>query len=221
MSRAVNVDIYAEGTAKLAALDPVIARLVKETGPVMFTAPNDSNFEALVRAVTYQQLAGPAARAIYGRLRTLVHDSVTEESIGALSPDELRSAGLSHAKAASVLDLAAKSLDGTVPLGGAALASLDDESVIANLTKVRGIGAWTAEIFAMIHLGRLDILPVGDLGIRHGFGLAWGIPTPTPKELEERGERYRPYRSVLAWYCWRAAEIHGNSTAGDVAVSTS
>ena len=207
---------YVEGTAALAALDPVIARLVTETGPVEFTVQPESNFAALVRAITYQQLAGAAARAIYGHLLDLLGHDVSPDAIVRFSPEALRSAGLSNAKAASVLDLAAKALDGSVVLDDDALARLSDDEIIANLVTVRGIGPWTAQIFVMLHLGRLDVFPVGDLGIRKGYALAWGVSVPTAKELEVIGERYRPYRSVLSWYCWRAAELYAGATASAV-----
>jgi len=207
---------YVEGTAALAALDPVIARLVAETGPVEFTVQPESNFAALVRAITYQQLAGAAARSIYGHLLDLLGHDVSPDAIVRFSPEALRSAGLSNAKAASVLDLAAKALDGSVVLDDDALARLSDDEIIANLVTVRGIGPWTAQIFVMLHLGRLDVFPVGDLGIRKGYALAWGVSVPTAKELEVIGERYRPYRSVLSWYCWRAAELYAGATASAV-----
>lgn len=207
---------YAEGTRVLAAADPVIARLLEETGPVSFVAQPESNFVALVRAITYQQLAGAAARAIYARLVALLGDDIVPESVLRHSEVELRSAGLSHAKTLSILDLSAKALDGSITVDDSKLASLTDDEIIAELETVRGIGPWTAQIFVMIHLGRLDVLPSGDLGIRKGYGLAWGVPTPTAKELDALGERFRPYRSVLSWYCWRAAETYGASQASAV-----
>lgn len=207
---------YAEGTRVLAAADPVIARLLEETGPVSFVAQPESNFVALVRAITYQQLAGAAARAIYARLVALLGDDIVPESVLRHSEMELRSAGLSHAKTLSILDLSAKALDGSITVDDSKLASLTDDEIIAELETVRGIGPWTAQIFVMIHLGRLDVLPSGDLGIRKGYGLAWGVPTPTAKELDALGERFRPYRSVLSWYCWRAAETYGTSQASAV-----
>ena len=123
----------------------------------------------------------------------------------------LRAAGLSARKAASLQDLAAKVTDGTVLLDPAALRSESDAEVVARLTTVLGIGRWTAEMFLIFQLRRLDIWPTGDLGVRKGFGLAWGIPMPTAKELEPLGDPYRPYRSVVAWYCWRAAELYAGA----------
>jgi DNA-3-methyladenine glycosylase II len=120
-------------------------------------------------------------------------------------------------KAASLQDLARKVLDGTVMLDPTRLRAQNDDEVIARLSRVRGIGTWTAEMFLIFQLRHLDVWPTDDLGVRKGFGLAWGIPTPTPKQLEPLGNPYRPYRSVVAWYCWRAAELYG--TAADSAVT--
>jgi DNA-3-methyladenine glycosylase II len=197
----------------LAGQDPVIARLLAETGPPKFGRPTESHFATLVRAVVYQQLAGRAAAAIHGRLITAMGGDVQPEPLLALSDEDLRAVGLSRAKVASLRDLAAKVLDGTVLLSPPRLARESDEEIIARLSTVRGIGRWTSEMFLLFQLRRLDVWPVGDLGIRHGYGLAWQVPTPTAKELQPLGDPYRPYRSVLAWYCWRAAELYGKAAA--------
>ena len=186
-------------------------RLVAEAGPPKVRPPSETHFEALVRAVLYQQLAGPAAAAIHGRLIAALGDEVTAKRLLSLPTGTLRSVGLSANKAASLQDLAAKVLDGTVVLDPAGLRRESDAEVVARLSAVRGIGKWTAEMFLMFQLRRLDVWPTGDLGVRKGFGLAWGIPTPTPKQLDPLGDPYRPYRSVLAWYCWRAAELYGRA----------
>jgi DNA-3-methyladenine glycosylase II len=197
----------------LAGQDPVIARLLAETGPPKFSRPTESHFATLVRAVVYQQLAGRAAAAIHGRLIAAMGGDVQPEPLLALSDEDLRAVGLSRAKVASLRDLAAKVLDGTVLLSPPRLARESDEEIIARLSTVRGIGRWTSEMFLMFQLRRLDVWPVGDLGIRRGYGLAWQVPTPTAKELQPLGDPYRPYRSVLAWYCWRAAELYGKAAA--------
>ena len=186
-------------------------RLVAEAGPPKVRPPAETHFEALVRAVVYQQLAGPAAAAIHGRLIAALGDEVTPKRLLSLPAGTLRSVGLSANKAASLQDLAAKVLDGTVVLDPAGLRRESDAEVVARLSAVRGIGKWTAEMFLMFQLRRLDVWPTGDLGVRKGFGLAWEIPTPTAKQLEPLGDPYRPYRSVVAWYCWRAAEIYGGT----------
>jgi DNA-3-methyladenine glycosylase II len=186
-------------------------RLVAQAGPPKVRPPSETHFEALARAIVYQQLAGPAAAAIHGRLIAALGDEVTPKRLLSLPAGTLRSVGLSANKATSLQDLAAKVLDGTVVLDPAGLRKESDAEVVARLTAVRGIGKWTAEMFLMFQLRRLDVWPTGDLGVRKGFGLAWEIPTPTAKQLEPLGEPYRPYRSVVAWYCWRAAEIYGGT----------
>ena len=195
----------------LAERDQVIAKLIADAGLPSFPAPSETHFETLVRAITYQQLAGAAARAIHGRLIAALDGEVTAERLAALPDEALRAAGLSAAKTASLRDLSAKVLDGTVHLNPRQLARESDEEVAARLTAIRGIGKWTADMFLMFQLRRLDIWPTGDLGVRRGFGLAWGIPTPTAKELDALGEPYHPYRSVVAWYCWRASELYGGA----------
>jgi DNA-3-methyladenine glycosylase II len=207
---------HREAAEILAERDPVLATLVAETGPVQLRRPTISPFASLVQAIVYQQLAGAAARAIHGRLVAALPDGVEPEAVLALSDETLRSVGLSANKVRSLRDLATKSLDGTVVLAPRALARQSDEEVIERLTKVRGIGPWSAQMFLMFQLRRLDVWPVLDFGIRNGYGLAWKIPTPTPRELEPLGDPYRPYRSVLAWYCWRAAELYGGAKASAV-----
>jgi DNA-3-methyladenine glycosylase II len=204
------------GARQLAARIPQIAALVAAAGPIRLRPPHDSHFAALVRAITYQQLAGAAAAAIHGRLVLALDGAVEPAALVALSDDALRAAGLSANKAASLRDLAAKVLDGTVVLEPRAIARESDEEVIARLTTVRGIGEWTAQMFLMFQLRRLDVWPTGDLGVRRGYGLAWQIPTPTPKELERLGDELRPFRSVAAWYCWRAAELYSGAAASAV-----
>jgi DNA-3-methyladenine glycosylase II len=202
--------------AILAERDPVLRRLVAEAGPARVQPPTETHFATLVRAIVYQQLAGAAAAAIHGRLIAALGGEVAPERLLSLSPETLRSVGLSAAKVASLQDLAAKVLDETVVLDPTGLRAQSDAEVVARLSEVRGIGKWTAEMFLMFQLRRLDVWPTGDLGVRKGFGLAWGIPTPTVKELEPLGEPYRPYRSVLAWYCWRAAELYGGAAQSAV-----
>jgi DNA-3-methyladenine glycosylase II len=194
-----------------AARDPVIARLLKETGLPRFRRPMESHFAALARAIVYQQLAGVAAAAIHGRLIAALGGDVQPAALIALSDETLRAVGLSRNKVASLRDLAAKVLEGTVILSPRGLSRESDEEIVARLSTVRGIGPWTAEMFLMFQLRRLDVWPTGDLGVRRGYGLAWGVPMPTARELQQFGDPYRPYRSVVAWYCWRAAELYAGS----------
>ena len=194
-------------TEEAASRDPVLADLVARAGPLSFRPRDpDGPFGALVRAIVFQQLAGRAAQAIYGRLRVALGDAVTPEGVAALSDADLRTAGLSRNKTASLRDLSAKVLDGTVVLTRTSRRS--DEELLARLTTVRGIGRWTAEMYLMFQLRRLDVWPVDDLGIRQGYGLAWGLdPPPTAKQLDPLGDRFRPYRSIVARYCWAAVPL--------------
>jgi DNA-3-methyladenine glycosylase II len=200
---------YAEAAEILASRDPVLAGLIDAAGPIRISRRMGSHFAGLVEAIVYQQLAGAAARAIHGRLVAALHDEIEPEGLLALSDETLRAVGLSGNKVRSLRDLATKVLDGTVVLEPRRLARRSDDEVIASLSTVRGIGPWTAQMFLMFRLRRLDVWPVGDLGVRQGYGLAWKIPMPTARELEPLGEPYRPYRTVLAWCCWRAAELCG------------
>ena len=202
---------HAAAARILADRDPVIARLLAETGPPRVGRPVDSHFGALVRAIVYQQLAGRAAAAIHGRLIAAVDGDVRAETLIALSDETLRAVGLSRNKMASLRDLAAKVLDGTVELSSRGLAAQSDDEIVTQLSAVRGIGPWTAEMFLIFQLRRLDVWPVGDLGVRRGYGLAWQVPEPTARELGPLGEPFRPYRSVAAWYCWRAAELYAGA----------
>ena len=192
---------------EVAARDPVLAGLVARVGPISHRPRDpDGPFAALVRAIVFQQLAGRAAQAIFGRVRAVVGDSLTPEALSAVSDEKLRAAGLSGNKLASLRDLSQKVLDGTVVLTRTSRRS--DEELMASLVTVRGIGRWTAEMYLMFQLRRLDVWPVDDLGVRQGYGLAWKLdPPPTAKELEPLGERFRPYRSIVARYCWAAVPL--------------
>jgi len=196
----------ATAIAAVAEADPVIARLVEVAGPIRHRARNpDGPFGALVRSIVFQQLAGRAANAIHQRVRALVPGPLTPEALLAVPDEALRGAGLSANKLAALRDLSTKVLDGTVLLGGR---GLSDEEVIARLVTVRGIGRWTAEMYLLFELRRLDVWPVEDLGVRQGYGLAWGLAAPpTPRQLQPLGDRFRPYRSVAARYCWEAVHL--------------
>jgi 3-methyladenine DNA glycosylase/8-oxoguanine DNA glycosylase len=198
--------------AEVAARDAVVANLAELAGPLRWRPRNpDGHFGALVRSIVYQQLAGRAADAIHGRVLAAVGGALSAESLAAVPDDVLRAAGLSGNKLASLRDLCAKTLDGTVDL--ARLSRLGDDEIVAALVTVRGIGRWTAEMYLMFELRRLDVWPVGDLGVRQGYGLAWGLdPAPTAKELAPLGDRFRPYRSVVARYCWEAVHLFRSGT---------
>ena len=189
--------------AEVARRDRVMAQLIKRTGPFRLPRPSTDHFAALAESILYQQLAGAAAAAIHRRFVALFDGGLSPEAVLALSQRRLRTAGLSGSKAASIRDLAAKVADGTVPLDH--ISRFSDEEIITRLSVVRGIGRWTAEMFLIFQLRRLDVWPVDDYGVRKGYSLAYGLrELPTPKQLQVEGERFRPYRTVPAWYCWQA-----------------
>jgi DNA-3-methyladenine glycosylase II len=196
----------AVATAAISAADPRVAAFIRRAGPYALRPGDGDPFTSLARAIVFQQLAGPAAAAIHRRFVAAIGGSVTAEAILATEPDALRAAGLSGAKTASLIDLATKTRDGTVPLDG--IEALGDDEIVARLTTVRGIGRWTAEMFLLFELHRPDVWPVDDLGVRHGWSRIHGLPeTIKPRALEAEGERFRPYRSTLALYCWHAVHI--------------
>ena len=165
-------------------------------------------FDALAESIAYQQLSGKAAATIFGRVRALYPKRkwLDPEQLLATPDETLRAAGLSRAKTASLKDLAAKTIDGTVPTGRALIRMSDDE-IVTRLTAVRGIGRWTVEMLLLFDLGRPDVWPVDDYGVRKGFAKTFGRrQLPTPKQLMKFGEKWRPYRSVAAWYFWRALD---------------
>jgi 3-methyladenine DNA glycosylase/8-oxoguanine DNA glycosylase len=209
--RPTRRDRLAAADAALSAADPVMARLVGRFGPsAMPLRPvPGGHFAALARSILHQQLAGRAASAIHGRFLALFEDGTpTPEEVVGMADAVLRSAGLSGSKASSIRDLAERVVDGRLRLDD--LARRPDEEVIDRLVSVRGIGRWTAEMFLIFTLGRLDVWPVGDYGVRAGFSRAHALPDlPAPKELARLGEIYRPWRSVAAWYYWRAVEDKG------------
>lgn len=202
---------YREAARLLAECDPVIARLAAAAGPPTIPVPRETHFATLVRSITYQQLATNAARAIHGRLVAALDGDVSAERVLATPAETLRAAGLSGRKVESLRDLATKVLDGTVILDPRRLARQSDEEITTRLSAVKGIGKWSADIFLMFRLRRMDVWPTGDLGVRKGYALAWQVPVPTEKQLVPLGEPYRPYRSVVAWYCWRAVQLSGEA----------
>jgi DNA-3-methyladenine glycosylase II len=193
------------GAAHIARVDPAFAPLMRAAGPFTPRPPDADAFNSLARAIVFQQLAGHAARAIHGRFAALFGGHPTAEAVLQTPIGQLRAVGLSGSKAASIADLALKVTDGTVPLDR--LDELADAEIVQRLIAVRGIGRWTAEMFLIFQLRRPDVWPVDDLGIRKGFAAIHGLAVPpTPKALDALGEIYRPYRSTVAWYCWRAVD---------------
>jgi DNA-3-methyladenine glycosylase II len=182
-----------------------MAKLIKSVGPVQLRDPSDDPFAALVRSIMYQQLAGAAATAIHARFLKLFADGLSPAAVLALADGAMRSAGVSGAKAAAISDLARQVADGTVPLED--VDALSDDELVARLVQVRGIGRWTAEMFLLFQLRRLDVWPVEDFGVRKGWSTTHRLVEPiTPRALQAEGERFRPYRSIAAWYCWRAVD---------------
>src|ERR1700674_167667 len=182
-----------------------MARVIKAAGAMEMRDPLDDGFAALVRSIMYQQLAGAAAMAIHGRFLKLFPAGLSPAAVLKLPDGSMRAAGLSGSKQAAITDLARKVEDGTVPLHD--VDSLSDDELVARLVQVRGIGPWTAEMFLMFQLRRLDVWPVDDYGVRKGWTFAHKLKDlPAPRALHAEGERFRPYRSVAAWYCWRAVD---------------
>ncbi len=196
---------WPEATERLRA-DPAFGPLVERVGPVRLREPRGDAFQSLVAAIVYQQLAGKAAVTIHGRVVEALGGDVRPDTVLSASEEALRDAGLSRAKLAAIRDLADKTASGALELEE--LDGLDDEGIAARLTRVRGIGPWTAHMFLMFDLLRPDVWPTGDLGVRNGLGRVLGLErTPTPEEARWAGVGYRPWRSAVAWYCWRAVEV--------------
>jgi DNA-3-methyladenine glycosylase II len=195
--------------AHLAATHPRFAALIARVRPFDVVAqPLVRPFDSLAESIAYQQLSGKAAATIFGRVRALYPKRkwLDPKLVLATSDETFRACGLSRSKTAALKDLAAKTLDGTVP-SGRALVRMNDEEIIERLTKVRGIGRWTVEMLLLFELGRLDVWPVADYGVQKGFAKTFGRrKLPTRKQFLRIGEKWRPYRSVAAWYFWRALD---------------
>jgi DNA-3-methyladenine glycosylase II len=230
--------------AHLTAADPKLGRLIQRAGPfTLRVASAQSPFEALVESIVYQQLHGKAAAAIHRRLLESFGPTLTAPSLAAASASlgiphptpqqildcpnaQLRAAGLSANKALALRDLAAKTLDGTVPTL-ARIRRMSDDAIITHLTQVRGVGKWTVEMLLIFRLGRPDVLPVSDYGVRKGFALTFtglkpfadGKPAkvtpadlPTPADMERRAKKWAPWRSIASWYLWRACDLAATLT---------
>ena len=198
----------------LSQIDKRLARVIEKTGAFRFTLDEcDSVYESLLEAITHQSISGRAARTIFERIKALGSNGLcpTPLEILALPIQKLREAGLSNAKAAAMKDLAQKTIDGVVPTLEEA-GKLSDEELVKRLISVRGIGAWTVEMFLIFRLGRPDVLPIHDYGVQKGFALTYGKKViPKPRELAAFGERWRPYRTIASWYLWRAIEHYGKT----------
>ena len=218
-----------EATSALSAADPKLAKLIERAGPLTLRlAHSQSPFQALAEAIIYQQLHGKAAATIHRRLLESFHpvtgigNHFEPQQLLDCPNDQLRAAGLSHNKALALRDLAAKTIDGTVPTL-ARIRRMSDDDIIEHLTAVRGIGRWTVEMLLIFRLGRPDVLPVDDYGVRKGFALTFGklkpgdkVATsdlPKPDIMRKRAERWRPWRSVASWYLWRACDLAAGKLA--------
>ena len=199
-----------EAIEHLCAADKVLARLIKKVGPcTMKPQRRRQPFEALVTAVTHQQLNGTAAMTILKRVIAIYPGKrfPAPKDLLNTADEKLRAAGLSRAKTAAIKDIADKTISGVVPTLRT-VSKMTDAELIERLTTVRGVGPWTVEMMLMFTLGRLDVLPVTDYGVRKGFAVVYGLADlPSPKELLAHGERWRPYRSTASWYLWRALEL--------------
>ena len=196
-------------TQALCAADPKFAPLIERAGPYRLQIEQlQSPFQALAESIVYQQLTGKAAATIHRRLVALFPGNrLSPQRLLLTHHRRLRSAGLSRAKVLALKDLAAKTIDGTVPTMRR-LQEMPDAEIVEHLTAVRGIGQWTVEMLLIFRLGRPDVLPVTDYGVRKGYARIFGGGRlPSPKYLARRGERWRPYRSAAAWYLWRANEL--------------
>jgi DNA-3-methyladenine glycosylase II len=198
-----------EALRHLSRTDPVMGALIRRTGPCTIRIQKRwSPFQSLVRAVVYQQLHGRAAAAIFGRLVALFGGPAfpTPEAVLAMSTRRMRGAGLSRAKVRAIKDIARKTAAGVVP-ARRIVSRLGDDEIVERLTAARGVGRWTVEMLLIFTLGRQDVLPADDYGVRDGYRAAYSLKVlPTPKALLAYGERWRPHRSTAAWYLWRAAE---------------
>ena len=212
-SAAVPFDLSA-ATAHLAARDEKLAELIANTLPFQMNSDAiQSPYETLLEAITHQSISGKAAASIFSRIKALSGNgrAPSPEQILKLRKLVLRKAGLSGAKILAVKDLARKTIEGVVPTLEQAQ-TLSDEELVKRLVSVRGIGAWTVEMFLIFRLGRPDVLPIHDLGVKKGWSITYGKKhMPKPKELLAFGERWRPYRTVASWYMWRACQRAGNS----------
>lgn len=197
----------AVATDHLQASDPQLRQVIQRVGPCRLRLRPD-RFAALVQSIVSQQVSGHAARAIFGRLQESLRDELTPQRLSACTPDELRAVGLSRQKAAYLLDLAEKTRGGVVRLDR--FGRLSDAAIVAELTQVKGIGVWTAQMLLIFSLGRLDVLPVDDFGIRSAVRVLYGLgEMPKKRDLEAIAAPWRPYASVASWYLWRSLDNGG------------
>ena len=199
---------HRKALAYLKAADPVMADVITRVGRCTLMPRTEwTHFDSLVRSIVYQQLSGKAAATIHGRVLTLIGDGAeAPRKIIATPHEQLRAAGLSTQKANYIRNLAEHVIDGSLPVDS--LHEMNDDEIIAALTQVKGIGRWSAQMFLMFRLGRPDVLPELDLGVQKGIQKAYRLrKLPTPKQVQARGKKWAPYRTVAAWYMWRILEV--------------
>lgn len=197
-----------KATNHLRNSDPALGAHITVVGPCRLVASRaPTPFLGLAESIAYQQLTGKAAQTIWGRVLALAPRTLTPKLLAQISDEQLRGAGLSGSKVLAIRSLAEHVESGVVP-GWAKLERLDDEEIVERLTQVRGIGPWTVQMLLIFSMGRLDVLPTADYGVQKGFALVYGKKAlPKPRELQEYGERWRPYRSIASWYLWRATDL--------------
>ncbi|MBC8066690.1 MAG: DNA-3-methyladenine glycosylase 2 family protein [Deltaproteobacteria bacterium] len=215
MAEGTRIKLPRNALAKLVAGDPELGAVITRVPFAMTHGSSDNHLAALVRSIVFQQLSGKAATTIYNRFRALfvAEQFPSAETILAMHHRRIRGAGISKQKQAAIRDLCKHVRDGRLPLDD--LAPLPDDELTARIVAVRGLGVWSAQMFMMFHLGRLDVWPVDDLGIRKGMAKIRGLAElPGRKQMLAMGERYKPYRSIAAWYLWRATELPAENRQG-------
>ncbi len=200
---------YSEAVAHIVRSDPTLANVIEKIGPCKLSLRTGSVFESLVRAIAHQQLTGKAANSILRRLEEALGapGELAPEAVLRADIEALRRAGFSLAKASYIKAVALAVANGSIP-SKAVLRKMPDEEIIARLTAVKGIGRWSAEMFLIFDLGRLDVLPLGDYGVRKGFAIAYGMKTlPRPRTILRKAASWQPYRTLACWYLWRILDL--------------
>ncbi len=203
------MDDYSEGIAHIVKSDRTLADVIAQIGPCKLSLRTGSVFESLVRAIAHQQLTGRAANTILRRLEDALgtSGSVAPETVLQAEMEVLRRVGFSLAKASYIREVALAVTSGAIPTK-ATMRKMSDEEIIAKLTAVKGIGRWSAEMFLIFDLGRLNVLPLGDYGVRKGFAIAYGMKTlPRPRTITRRAKQWHPYRTLACWYLWRIVDM--------------
>ncbi len=203
----MSLNDFSKITDYLAARDEAMARLIAKVGSPKIEKLAPDPFTAMIRNITAQQLGGAVAAKIFNRLKEDAGNDLSPLVLAKYSHETLSALGLSRAKASCILELSQKVNEGSIDMTPETLSLQSNEVITKNLCRVKGIGPWTVQMLLIFQLSRKDVWPATDLGVRKGYSLAWRTDLPTAKELEELGDKFRPYRSLVAWYCWRATEL--------------